>query len=260
MSQDTKVLIIVGGGKFGKKALDYAKYNKYTTILIDINPDCYCAKYTDFTLDNIDELAIQELTSGKSYFLNQDIEAIYNLPEMLNPEFIIPVVPVHLMANLIISLLNKNTIDISPNKELVNYLATNGDQDLILSHNSEQGVVYLSYARIDEVCPDNCAGPLIYCPNFKREKDITITQYLKDFFHSNEIVKIEKNDIINIFIIIESQQLIAGLGGLNGKDINFILKEVNNNIEIFNNQEFNITIATTCNCHGVVNFYKNSMC
>ncbi len=40
MLQDNKFLIIVGGGKFGKIALDFAKENKFTTLLIDNNPDC----------------------------------------------------------------------------------------------------------------------------------------------------------------------------------------------------------------------------
>jgi len=61
MSLDNKFLIIVGGGKFGKKALDFAMTNDFTTFLIDINPDCFCAKYTDKTLDDIDELKIKEL-------------------------------------------------------------------------------------------------------------------------------------------------------------------------------------------------------
>lgn len=257
MSQDTKFLIIVGGGKFGKKALDYAKKNNYTTILIDINPDCFCAKYTDKSLGDIDEFNIQELLSGKSYFLNQDIEIIYRLIPMLNPEYIIPVVPVHLMASLVISLFSEDEIKLSPNKDLTKNLITQGNQELILSHDTEQGVIYLSHAKIDEICPDNCAGPLNFCPNFKRDKDITITQYLKDFYHSNEIIKIEKNNIINITVIIESEQLEAGLGGLRGKEVNIILKELKTNLKLLNKQKFNVITATTCNCHGVINFYKN---
>jgi len=257
MVQDSKFLIIVGGGKFGKKALDHAKKHKYTTILIDIDPDCYCAKDTDKTLNDISELSIRKLSPGKSYFLNQDIEIIYKLLPVLNPEYIIPVVPVHLMAQLVISLLSENKIKTSPNKGLSEHLNSKGNQELIISHNSEQGVVYLSHAKIDEICPDNCAGPLNYCPNFKRDKDITITQYLKDFYYTNEIFKIEKTEIVNITIIIESEQLEVGLGGLKGKEINLLLKELNNNIELLNTQKCTIIVATTCNCHGVVNFYGN---
>ena len=257
MAQDIKFLIIVGGGKFGKKALDYARKKKYSTILIDINPDCYCAKFTDSSLDDIEEVNSQDLLLGKSYFLNQDIEIIHNLFLRLNPEYIIPVVPIHLMASLVNSLLNENSIKLNPNKELAESSILNGNQELILSHNAEQGVVCLSYAKIDEICPDNCAGPLKYCPNFKRDKDVTITQYLKECYNSNEIIKIEKSDIVNIIIIIESEQLEAGLGGLKGEEITFILKELKHNFNLFNNKKSNFIIATTCNCHSVVNFFKN---
>jgi len=257
MAQDTKFLIIVGGGKFGKKALDYAKKHKYTMILIDIDPDCYCAKYTDKRLENINKISIQELSSGQSYFLNHDVEIIYKLLPMLNPEYIIPVVPIHLMATLVISLISENKIKLSPNKGCSEHLNSKGNQELILSHDTEQGVVYLSHAKIDEICPDNCAGPLNYCPNFKRDKNITITQYLKDFYDSNEIYSFKKNNNINMIIIIESEQLEAGLGGLKGKDVNIILDEIKNNLDFLFDQKCNIIIATTCNCHGVVNFYKN---
>lgn len=257
MLQDSKFLIIVGGGKFGKIALDFAKKNNFTTLLIDNNPNCYCAKRVDKTLKNIDKLKLEKLSIGDTYFLNQDMEIIYDLLSMVNPEYIIPVVPIHLMANLVISLLNENAIKLSPNKDLTEYLATIGNQDLILSHNTEQGVIYLSHAKIDEICPDNCAGPLNYCPNFKRDKDTTITQYLKKFYNISEIFNLENNDTVNITIIIESQQLKAGLGGLKGRDINLILKELKNNIELFKTQKCNAIIATTCNCHGVINFYKN---
>ena len=257
MAQDFKFLLIIGGGKFGKKALDYAKKHKYTTFLIDIQPDCYCAQHADLLLDDIVELNIQDLIPGCSYFLNEDIEIIYNLISLLNPEYIIPVVPIHLMASLINSLLNEKSITLNPSNRLAESLILNGNQELILSHNATQGIVYLSHAKIDEICPDNCIGPLDYCPNFNRVKEITITQYLKDFYDSNEIIKIEKNTINNVTIIIESKQLQAGLGGLKGREVKITLKELKRHLSLLSNQKCNIIIATTCNCHGVVTFYKN---
>jgi len=52
-------------------------------------------------------------------------------------------------------------------------------------------------------------------------------------------------------------QLQAGLGGLRGKDIREILERIKVNLKLLNTQKLNLTIATTCNCHGVINFYKN---
>ena len=256
MSQDGKIFLIVGGGKFGKKALDYAKKNKYITILIDINPDCYCAKHTDISLNNIDELNRQEFKPNCSYFLNRDVEIIYKLIPLLNPEYIIPVVPIHLMASLVTSILNIRPIKFTPNHRLAETLILQGNKELILSHDAEQGVVYLSYAKFDEICPDNCTGPLNYCPNFKRDKEITITQYLKDFYNSNEIYNIKKNDEFNIMIIIESEQIEAGLGGLSGKQVNFILNQLKSDLNVLIGLECNVIVGTTCNCHGVVNFFK----
>ena len=123
---------------------------------------------------------------------------------------------------------------------------------------TEKGVVYLSYAKIDEICPDNCPGPISYCPTFQRKKPVTITEYLKNYYGTINSVNIKKDKITEIVIINESYQLMPGLGGLKGEDIQNSLKILRENLDILNKQEFNIIIATTCNCHGVINFYKSS--
>ncbi|MHA1527324.1 MAG: hypothetical protein ACTSQD_09845 [Promethearchaeota archaeon] len=48
-----------------------------------------------------------------------------------------------------------------------------------------------------------------------------------------------------------------GLGGLKGNDIRDILKVLRDNMDFLSHQKFDMVIATTCNCHGVINFYKN---
>ena len=116
---------------------------------------------------------------------------------------------------------------------------------------------YLSYAKIDEICPDNCSGPISYCPNFKREKPQTITQYLKSYYGTSNSISIKKEEVSEVTIIIESYQLLPGLGGLKGNDIQNILKFLRDNMDFLSSRKFNMIIATTCNCHGVINFYKN---
>jgi len=255
-------LIIAGGGKFGKKAIEFGIKNRYKTILIDNDPNCICASYADYKFDNLNDLSskINEIKPGEVLFLNYDISIISDIFYKINPEYIIPVIPIHLLAYIISNFLQKEmNFKLLTDSESTLDFVKNANSELILSHNLEKGIVYLSYAKIDEICPDNCFGPEDYCPNFKREKPITVTRYLKKFFQILNHFRFLKESISKIIIINESIQLIAGLGGLEGIIIRDSLKKLEEHLDIKSNQKFKLIIATTCNCHGVLNFYKNFM-
>lgn len=253
-------VIIAGGGRFGLKAIDFIKKNNYKTVLIDSNPNCLAAEFASKRFDTLEDfsLNLKDLKEGEIFFLNTEILIVLDLIEELNPKYIIPVVPIHLMASLITSFLLKFSINLTPDNNLTKKFLENIDPELLLNQMTEKGILYLSYAKIDEICPDNCSGPISYCPNFKREKPVTITEYLKNYYGTINSVNIKKDKISKIVIINESYQLMPGLGGLKGEDIHNSLKILRENLEIMNKQEFNLIIATTCNCHGVINFYKNS--
>ena len=102
-----------------------------------------------------------------------------------------------------------------------------------------------------------CACPLNYCPNLNREKPLTITEYVKDFFDMTKLIKVEENKNNEILIVLNSYQLTSGLGGIKGKDVNIILETLNKKISALKQKKFKLLIATTCNCHGVISFYKN---
>ena len=252
-------VFIAGGGKFGLKAIDFIKENKFRTVLIDSDPNCFAAKFTSKKFDTLEDLNlhIKDLKDGEIYFLNTDVLIVLDLIEELNPKYIIPVVPIHLMASFITSFLLRSSIVLTPNNNLTEDFLEHIDPELLLNQMNEEGVGYLSYAKIDEICPDNCSGPISYCPNFKREKPQTITQYLKSYFGTSNSVNIRKEEISEIIIINESYQLMPGLGGLKGNDFQNILKVLRNNMDLLSHQKFDMIIATTCNCHGVINFYKN---
>ncbi len=252
-------VIIAGGGKFGLKAIDFIKKNNFKTVLIDSDPNCFAAEFASKRFDTLEDfnLHLKDLKDGEIYFLNTNVLIVLDLIEELNPKYIIPVVPVHLMASFITSFLLRSSIILTPNNNLTEDFLEHIDPELLLNQMNEEGVAYLSYAKIDEICPDNCSGPISYCPNFKREKPKTITQYLTSYYGTFNSVNIKKEEISEIIIINESYQLMPGLGGLKGNDIRDILKVLRDNMDFLSHQKFDMVIATTCNCHGVINFYKN---
>ncbi len=257
------ILIIAGGGKFGKKALDYGRKNEYKTILIDNDPNCFCAHYVTQKFDNINNFysKMENVEAGEVIFLIYDISIIYELIIKFKPEYIIPVIPIHLSALILEEFLLENThVNLTSDKDSIKSFVANVSEELLLTYNVEKGIAYLSYAKIDEICPDNCIGPEDFCPNFNREKPITITKYLKNFYKVDDIIRIQnddKNEILKVIIIIESKQLMPGLGGIEGNDISHVFKTLENNFDLFLNKSYYVIIATTCNCHGVINFYRN---
>ncbi len=250
-------IIVIGGGKFGKKALEFGIKNESQSLLIDINPNCIASELVNEKFTKQEELLskINEINPKDVFFLiheNPDLESLINA---FNPDYIIPVLPIHLMASIISFKFNKLGILLVADKILSKIFVETANSNLILNYNSEKGIVLLSYAKAGEVCPDKCLGPLNYCPNFKREKPITITQHVKEILSNINGMENEIKLINHYNYIIESEQLKSGLGGLNGNEVKTILDDINNNIEVFKNKIYTISIATTCNCHGIINFF-----
>ena len=69
------ILIIAGGGKFGRKAVDFAKKNKYKTILVDKNPTCFCSSYATRKFEILGDFysKIGEIEAGEVFFLIHEV-------------------------------------------------------------------------------------------------------------------------------------------------------------------------------------------
>jgi len=254
-----KSLLIAGGGKFGKKALDFAQKQNFHTIIIDNNPECLASEYVDESFTILKNLLESFYTASepKLYLLLKNISIINELFERTEIKFhyIIPVVPIHLTALIIQNILKSNDYEIIPDEKTCAQSVQNLKKDILINHNCKNGVIYLSYAKKGETCPDDCPGPPNYCPNFKREKPITITNYIQSFFNISDNFSLLNNKG-HLIISIHSYQLKPGLGGLRGKDLYNIVSKLCTNIKKIQKSILKTIIATSCNCHGVINYFK----
>ncbi|MFX1396712.1 MAG: hypothetical protein ACFFAS_06665 [Promethearchaeota archaeon] len=250
-------LIIIGGGKFGIKALEFARNKKSRTILIDKDPRCNAIQMVNKQYMDIKDLILDldKLRKGKIFFLAQEKLNLFNLIKVFKPDYVIPVVPIHFMAMLISSILMDYGQILIPNSFITKKFLNEIDSNLVFDSNLKAGIVLLSYAKKGEICPENCSGPEKFCPNFNREKPRTITQHLKNLFSSG-LIEINIEVSKRIIIIINSKQLKSGLGGLKGSDLHEIFSELEDVGELLEKNVLEIIVATTCNCHGVINFFK----
>jgi hypothetical protein len=132
-------------------------------------------------------------------------------------------------------------------------IASGIPEDLIAGSYPEHGMLFFSYAREGEICPDGCPGPRDRCPTFGRKKPKTITEYTRELIHSIP------------GWVFESHQMKPGIGGLKGIEfkqnmleiMEFVkrVQEERNSKKPEQIKERVFFIATTCTCHGVLNLF-----
>lgn len=217
----------------------------------------------------------------EAYFYRMDLDSIHFLLSLGIPEYIIPAVPCHAVAYMLSDLLkfpqnsgkDENTKEVleksqkenSPVTELFirpederlmsffEKLAVSFPYDVIAGRYPEYGMLFLSYAREGEICPDGCPGPRDRCPTFGRKKPETITEYTGKLLRKLP------------GWVFESYQMKPGIGGFKGSEFKQNLLEIleflktfkenssRNRFESLEDRAF--FVATTCTCHGVLNLF-----
>jgi len=284
------LFLILGFGKFGKIALKYALNSESNFLIFIVDREKPSIIDSNEFLNNIVTVELIEIDLFENKKINQILSDFKNkklfksnfdknrkfvvyyikcdidkLPELIFnifkkiPEFIIPTIPIHILATFVYNLLLYKIPNIKINSDpiVTNFIYRLIPNNIIFKFDPSNGIILLSYAHENEICPENCPAPINYCPNFKREKPQPITQVLINLKSNPYIIS---NDI-NGFIL-ESHPLKPGLGGFFGfefkKIIYNFIKLLNEKFSYKNidleNYKIRIFLSTSCNCHGVVSF------
>lgn len=235
----------------------------------------------------------EQLSGPEAYFYAMDMHSIPLLLSLGIPENIIPAVPCHAVAYMLADLLKfpvqeegteeslkaglhetaipeeipekkssgekrpVNELFIRPeDSELLAFFKTLAaviPEDVIAGSYPDYGMLFFSYAREGETCPDGCPGPRDRCPTFGRNKPKTITEYTG-----------ELNKTIPGWVF-ESHQMKPGIGGLKGEEFKRNILEIMKFVSTLQEErslkkpekpeERAFFIATTCTCHGVLNLF-----
>jgi hypothetical protein len=239
--------IIYGGGKYGQMAIDFLK-DHHQILIIDLNIHVI----ENHIGEQVGEEELMQLiplfSAQKSFSIYKIIGGIDLLAQIIKkfiPDVLIPVAPIHIMLDLIKTLIRSvpnsrksNLVSVVENKsQIKEYFPNVNNLNIGLSKNT----IYFSYAPEGLICPDKCPGPENFCPYHKVKKPVTIKAYVNDLKFSTPV------------ILFESKQIAPGIGGIFGQDIIKILKKID-----LNSVSDCIYIATACNCHGVLNALKIS--
>ena len=267
--------LVVGGGKIGTSFTENAhKHSLPLVLVLDKDRNAPASAGTEFIKD---ASALRRLLEGKLasplekesseiYFYCAGLDAVPFILSFGMPEYIIPAVPCHMAAYLVkeyLNCLNRDNlavteICISPEDEdmtkFFDRFTSNFPENIRAGLYPAKGIAMLSYARPGETCPDGCPGPEKFCPNFRREKPKTITNYLRDLF-----------PLIKGWVF-ESYQIKPGIGAMRGVDMKQDLLEMFGYVhspDAYEDKTEDMIatkdiffIATACNCHGVVNLFR----
>ena len=266
--------LVLGGGKIGTSFTEHARKHRFPLVLVvdndrnaaassgaEIIEDAHCLR--KLLEEKLSSPLEQE--SSHIYFYSSELNEVPFILSFGIPEYIVPAIPCHVAAYLVKEYLNSSNNEqtvtemcISPEKkdmiQFFDQFASHFPKNIIAGLYPAQGIAMLSYARPGEICPDGCPGPEDFCSNFRREKTKTITSYVRGLL-----------PWMNGWVF-ESYQMKPGIGAMKGADMKRNLLEMYEYMRFIDASDDKIHdmdttkdvffIATTCNCHGVVNLFR----
>jgi len=237
-----KLILIVGGGHFGKEAIISSKSSLAKVILIDPNENCLASSFADEKVYNYDFEKLSKINSGKAiFFIVDGIEFLIKLiKEGKIPDFIAPAVPGHLAAKVLKTFLEDSGLKVETFFE-VGKIIEDIPKSLIINANKENGIIVLSYMPKDKSCNLPCDQPKEYCKTTKRPKFGPIYK-LMEFAIWNKV---------DTYCILRSYKLETAVGCFEGEIFYSFLNELKTK-----SPPYNLAIVTSCGCHGVVNFFS----
>ncbi len=212
--------IIVGGGKYGCKAIEYLRNNQKSLVVVDTDPKCQAVKKFQLKTANT-------LPSEGEYFIHGDLSTTIQLIDQLKPEYVFPTAPVHIAADMA-----KLKFNLEPWSEPVNDILTKLPPFVVLF--AAEGKIILSFNK-DNKCLDECPMPQT-CPTSKITKPCTMTKLMK--FASPQAR------------ILISYSMTPGMGALKGSELLEFFKWAKNK------EKF--VVGTACDCHGVFSAFQRS--
>lgn len=209
-------VIIIGAGKFGKKATErlYKRYPTARFIIVDIRNDAFSFNISQYV--NIETVVYD----GVKYLIENQI----------NPySWIVPAIPLHLAFLWLHDIMMARRIELRP-YPLPESLIKCLPNVFIYKDNC----VFTSYATF--VCPDTCSEPQDICTYTKKPRnpnlfDLIAASIPEGFFG----------------LVFRSYQLAPGVGGYPAHHLYRARKWLESI-----HTGCRLIVATACRCHGIV--------
>lgn len=232
------VVVCVGGGVMGTRAALAAREMGACVLVMDVLPSCLVSSSVDVVLDELSAFD-PELPSSIQFVVCDGVEGLLNVMRTLTPELVVPAVPGHMAARLVLSHSRAHNLTLQPSGGVVQQVVRNLPRENVLVVDRDSGVLITSYMSMDGMCLDGCTQPVV-CPVTGFRKDVPM----------HELLRRALVGVVDIARVLVSWQL-DGAGGVLGRDVRAMLDEVEG---LGAGDTYGV--ATSCVCHGITNTFE----
>jgi hypothetical protein len=268
MIKEGDLVICVGGGFFGAKAVKRVKEKGAKVVVIDSNAECTARELCDEEIEirikkdvlDIDIDTIIESLSWQTLLLVGDgIEVLKAILIKTVPKLIVPAIPGNLMGKLTKTWLKRGGITVKEDGSVLGEILEGIPRRLVLAGNKEEGVLISSYMPEGKMCKIECDEPKI-CPVTGVEKPAPMHAVLRFCVASGGLDSdVEYKYKYHCRILIS--RLIGGVGGaggIAGTEVIDALKYFE--LAFSTNKEKDrkdiLAVGTACSCHGILNLFS----
>ena len=237
---NNKFVYVMGGGKFGTKALRYLKSNGAKVLVVDLNPACKAKTETDIETETVK--VRNTLKNGQAaFFVGDAVEHLMNILEVNVPDWVVTAIPSNAVAKVVTRWLSKGGYKLEPYQDIIQQVLSNIPESLVSFLNKENAVIVVSYMPPNLQCRENCMPPKDFCASTNRPKLASM----------NKLLNFSVYGLTDLLEILKSEQLTGGLGAINGDQLFSFLKKLKKHHE-----SFTLVVGTACDCHGIINLFK----
>lgn len=244
MSEDRflkeKLVLVMGGGKFGTNALRYLTEMDAKVLVVDINPDCLAHSEVNFVSDQVD--VFDSLVGGQSALIIGDaVEILLGVLKRHDLDLLVTAIQGNAIAKVVEVYVTKHGKKFEPYSSAVSEVLKSIPESLVSLADNDSATIVVSYMPANLLCRENCIPPKGFCPVTGRSKQATIYKRLTFSVFG----------LTNVSGVLMSKQITGGLGAIEGKDLLSLLQKLDTI-----KSPYIIAVGTACDCHGVLNLAK----
>lgn len=227
-------IAIIGGGKYGSKAIKALRDRARSIVVIDNDPFCPASSQSD-RVCGLGDRAI--FAGGTSFILADGASALLHmLSSGAVPDYVIPCAPQNVMAQLFKAwAASKGLLAISDEEE-TRRARHSVPKEVLVREDAERGLIVTSFSKGKPCSPLCLEGD--YCPISGESRPTSMFALL-----SSKIT----GDACMIF---QSRLLAPEVGGIGGRDIADAFSSLSPKLC----DGTRLAIGTACACHGIIDF------
>lgn len=226
-----QLLLVIGGGEYGSRALEFGREMNARTVIIDQNPRSQAARVATHVISPEE---VSSIDVGEAGFIEGEVGAVLDLLKQETPYYVFTAIPIHLGSQLARRRAELMGRQFKPWEEGLREALTGLPPRIVRMIGD--GSIIASYMPSDLQCQDDCLSPY-RCPVTGKVKPAPLYA----------LFQYAVSDLPYAIVLVKDQ-LRPGLGAIRGGSLQELLGLVDE-------RPSSLVVATACRCHGVLHAF-----